>query len=318
MTAPTVDEIYALGLGETSDRFAGPLQRLLYLRASPNLSAIRGLELTALAQHSREHFFPEGSVVYDGGPEVVSAHFIVEGTVDLPLNDVPYRTIDAPWALGMLPMFAGVGAHAVARHDTRTLEIGRDRLFEVMEDNFRFLHGALAQLLVQFGEAQRTLELRGQLVRSAPESVPYPDGELDIVQRIGILRRGPYANVNLEPLAELARRAQELRVEDGHVLWREGDPSSWGCHIVHGVARCIGEHGQRNFEMGPGSVIGYFESHAGNPRPYTATVEGSFVALTGTSETFFNVLEDNFELGMGFLAFLSRGLLELYAKLGNR
>lgn len=315
MRPPNVNEVYALGLdARTDDRFSGPLQRLLHIQASPNLSELRGPELTALAQHCRERFFAEGATIYDGSQPVTRAHILVEGSVDLIHDGVVQRTVKAPYAVGMIPMFAGTSAHGVASTDTLTLEITRDRLYEAMEDNFAVLHGAIVRMLREVNNVQRLLDIRGSMARTEPEEVPYPEEELDMVQRIGLLRRGFYEDTNLEPIVELARRGEELRAEDGHVLWEEGGHAGWGLHVVHGVIRCRGEDGRRDFRMGPGSVVGYIDAHAATPRAYTATVEGRLVAFRGTTETFFDVLEDNFELGMGFLSALSTALVGLYEK----
>jgi len=318
MRPPNVNEAYALGLdGRSDDRFSGPLQRLLYIQASPNLSALRGPELAALAQHCRERFFPEGSVIYEGSEPVTRAHILVEGGVDLVHDGVVQRTVQAPYAVGMIPMFAGKSAHGVANADTLALEITRAQLFEAMEENFAVLHSAIVRMLRDVNDVQRFLDVRGHMARTEPEEVPYPVDDLDMVQRIGLLRRGFYEDTNLEPIVELARRGEELRAEDGDVLWTQGDPGGWGLHVVHGVIRCHEESGVRDFRMGPGSVVGYIDAHAANPRAYTATVEGRLVAFKGTTETFFDVLEDNFELGMGFLSALSTALVGLYEKVAE-
>jgi CRP-like cAMP-binding protein len=166
---------------------------------------------------------------------------------------------------------------------------------------------------------QRDLEREGLMQRDEPIETPYPERELDLVQRLVLMRQtGPYRDASLDPLIEMAKRAVEVRYAPGHTLWRAGEPSTWGMHVVHGVVRCTGEDGRRVFRMGPGSVVGYIETYADLPRGYDAVTEGRVVGLRGDTEAFFDVLEDNFELGIAFVGFLASLLTKLYERLAPR
>ena len=166
----------------------------------------------------------------------------------------------------------------------------------------------------QLANTQRDLELRGILERSEPRPGPYPETALDTIQRLARLRTGPWANVNLEPLMELARLAEEVRFESGEVIWRKGEPASYGLNIVHGIVRCTSDDGRRVFRMGDDSVLGYLDANAGGPRPYDAVTETRVVALRLTSEQILDVLEDHQEVGVGFVRFLANIIVELNLK----
>jgi CRP-like cAMP-binding protein len=302
----------------TDARFIGPIERLLYLRTLPTIGHLPPAELASIAHYTRERFFPKGSVMLREGEPASAVFFLVDGRASLRRGGKPIRIVEAPFAVGFLPLLARDpnGVEVRAEVDTVALELGADELVDAFEDNFSLLENGVRQLSRQLAEAQRELELRGALSRDEPVDTPYPEHELDLVERLVLLRRGgPYRETSLDSLVELARRSTEVRFEPGAVLWNEGEPATWGMHIVHGVVRCVGSEGKRVFRLGPGSVIGYTETHGNLPRGYTATTEGRVVGLRGDQEAFFDVIEDNFDLGMAFVGFLAALLTRLYERL---
>jgi CRP-like cAMP-binding protein len=302
----------------TDARFIGPIERLLYLRTLPTLAHLPPGELTSIAHYTRERQFRKGELLMREGAPASSVFFLVDGRVNMSRAGRVFRSVEPPFAVGFLPLLARDpnGVEARAEVDTLTLELGADELLDAFEDSFSLLEGGIRQLSKQLVEVQRELELRGMMARDEPIDTPYPERELDLVQRLVLMRKaGPYREASLEPLIEMARRAVEVRCEPGNVLWRAGEPASWGMHIAHGVVRCTGEGGRRVFRMGPGSVVGYIETYANLPRGYDAVTETPVVGLRGDTEAFFDVLEDNFELGIAFVGFLAGLLTRLYERL---
>ena len=299
-------------------RFVGPVERLLYLRTLPTLGQLPPSELASIAHFTRERTFRKGQLLLREGEPAGSVFFLVDGSVSLSRGGRAIRKVEAPFAVGFLAVLAKDpnGMAAIADVDTLALELGADELLDAFEDNFSLLETGIRQMSKQLAEAQRELELRGMLQRDEPVETPYPDHEIDLVERLVLLRRGgPYRECSLDALVELARRADEARYEPGDVLWRDGDPANWGMHIVHGVVRCVGDGGAREFRLGPGSVIGYIETNGGLPRGYDAVAESRVVGLRGESEVFFDVIEDNFELGMAFVGFMAQLLTRLYERM---
>jgi CRP-like cAMP-binding protein len=301
-------------------RFIGPIERLLYLRTLPTIGHLPPAELASIAHYTRERFFPKGAVMLREGEPASSVFFLVEGRASLRRGSKVIRIVEAPFAVGFLPVLARDpnGVEVRAEVDTVALELGAEELVDAFEDNFSLLENGVRQLSRQLAEAQRELELRGRLQRDEPIDTPYPEHELDLVERLVLLRgAGPYKEVSLDSLVELARRSVEARFEEGAVLWREGDPSTWGMHIVHGVVRCVGDGGKRVFRLGPGSVIGYTETYGGLPRGYEAIAETRIVGLRGDTEAFFDAIEDNFDLGIAFVGFMAQLLTRLYERLAD-
>jgi CRP-like cAMP-binding protein len=295
-------------------RFVSPIERLIYLRTLPAFGQLPPSELAAIAHHTRERFFKKGAPMMREGEPASSVFFLVEGRALMRRGGRPLRTVEAPFAVGFMPVLARDpdGVECVAEVDTLALELGADALLDVFEDNFSLVETGIRRFAKQLADVQRELELAGGLAREEPIETPYPERELDLVERLVLMRQtGPFRECSLEPLIELCRRVVEVRMEPGEVLWREGEPADWGLHVAHGVIRCSGDDG-RSFRMGPGSIVGYSETYARVPRGYTATAESRAVFLRGSPEVFFDVLEDNVELGMSFLGFIARMLTRLY------
>jgi CRP-like cAMP-binding protein len=305
----------------TSDaRLIGPIERLLYLRTLPTIGHLPPSELASIAHFTRERFFTKGGVMLREGLPASSVFFLVEGRASLRRGGTTIREIEAPFAVGFLPVLARDpnGLEVRAETDVVALELGADELLDAFEDNFSLLENGVRQLSRQLAEVQRELDALGLLRRDEPIETPYPEQELDLVQRLILLRKaGPYREASLDSLVELARRSVEVRFEPGEQLWEDGAVASWGMHIVHGVVRCEGQGGKRVFRLGADSVIGYIETYAGLPRGYRAVTETRVVGLRGDTEAFFDALEDNFELGIAFVGFMAGLLTRLYERLAT-
>lgn len=301
-----------------SARFVGPVDRLIFLRSLAGLGALDASEIVAIAERAEERFYRRGSLLLREGEPVEICHFLVEGQVSTGRGGRVQRYLDAPYTVGFMAGLSRdpAGLEVRAETDVVTLALGIEDLTDTMEDNTRLTEAAIRQIARQIAEAQRLLESRGQLQREVPVDVPRPERPLDFVQRLSLLRKaGPYKDASLDALATIARHFEELRPEPGDVLFREGEPATHGLLIVQGIVRCASS--DRVFRMGSGSVVGYLETMARLPRTYTATAETPMVVLRNEAEIFFDVAEDNPELGITFARFLSGVLGKLYDRLAE-
>jgi CRP-like cAMP-binding protein len=298
-------------------RLIGPVDRLLYLKATAGLDGLGPDDLYAIAQHFQERFFRKGSLLLEEGTLTDRFFLLVEGEISLRRGGRTYRVMKPPGTAGFLSAISQhpAGTEARAEDDCLVLEMKIDDLHSTLEDSFDLLITLVRNLTGDMAQLQRKLELEGLLTREEPAETPYPERPLDLVQRLVIMRRGgPFQNASLNPLAELAERAIELRLPPGTVLWEEGDSAEYGINIVHGVVSCAGDGGRRQFRMGPGSVLGTLETLAQLPRSYRAVTETRVVGLRGNMEVLLDILEDNAELGRAFLEFLASALEKLFEK----
>ena len=299
---------------ERSIRYVSPFERALYLKRVEPLSELSADHLAVVAQQIEERWFNRGTVIQEAGDPVRSFHIVVEGRVQVRGGEHGDGSVGPDETLGLLSLLARApeGLEAVADVDTRTLEIHSDDLDEVFEDHFSILYNEIRSL------ACRSLEERMKIVNGthlAPREGmhPPPERELDLVERVQLLRAGPiFGKANMDALLGLANRLKEVRFEAGETLWDTGDASGFMYALVDGRVRCTLPDG-RWFTTGTGYPLGNLESQCGAPRWYEAVTDTPVVALRNSTDDFVDMLEDHFETAREFLAAMAAGLIRLTA-----
>lgn len=306
-------------LDARSSQFSSPMERLLYLRSTAYLTDLRGDALSTMAQQTRETFVRAGTRIFSADTPQKHIYFLVEGQVDVHVDDLLVQRIEAPGGLGFLPLLgqAARRANFDAVSGCVMLELDADDMLELLEEDYFFLDSVIRALAGNIADAQAKLETAGLLQRTEPEMGEYPKAELDFVGRLKRLRVGPYAQSTMEALADLARRAQEVRYAAGDVIWREGELDQWGLHIVHGIVECRTESPARSFKMGANSSVGALQAQAQRPRAYTCVAETAVVGLRTESDSVNDIIEDHPDLGLMFLSFLSDMLFGLQIRLAK-
>jgi CRP-like cAMP-binding protein len=296
--------------------FSGAFDRLLYLRTLPLFGTLPSEDLALLATYTTERLFEPGAVLASEVGRVEAIHLIVDGSVRTSRAGAPiglFGPRDTVGVLGLLSR-ADAGVEAVTVTTTRSLEIGADALLDLFEDHFTILQHVLR------GVASLVLDKRRQiLLAGAPEpgedASPIPARPLDFVERIFFLRRAmPSGFTSVAALAGIARRATELRLEPGTLLWSQGDPADAVVIPVRGSIDCIVDGGAHRFRFGPGVFVASSEALAGAPHWYEARTDSPLLALRVSIEDLIDVFDDHFELAMELLALMARDLLEVEAK----
>ena len=292
-------------------RSLGRTERLIILRTFEGFTDMEPSDVSVLAEHTRKRFFPAGAVIAREGAPATAIHFIVHGAAELHRHGHPLTRLGPRGTVG------GVAALArdpdtpriVAVDDTVTLEMRVEDMEDVFEDNFHIL------LSVARAIARTTLQLRRELGPGAGfdddegPAVTCPARAFDLVERIFFLRQSLlFARMRIEPLAQLARHARELRVDAGTVLRREGEEPRSIILPICGRVRAHNAAGQQ-FHLGCGGAIGGLSVIADRPNWVTFEVVEPMVALSFDREIFLDVLEDHAEMARDFLAVLAAGLL---------
>ena len=294
-------------------RISGSVERVLLLKRLPMVSTLTGSQLAFVADQIGERFFPRGSVLLREGEAPGALYFPVEGRIHLTSRGRVLGHAGPGLAVGPFHVLArderGLGA--VAETDTVALELSAETLFEIFDEQFAILHHVLREVSRQIVEHVVKFPDSVVLLSPSAEGPPTPPRELDLVERIFLLRKSPvFLNASISALGQLARGLTEVRVAPGTRLWREGEATGWGSMIVSGSIRCTSSRGH-DFVAGPGIALGALDAVAEVPRWFDAVAETPVVALQANMQYLIDVFEDNFAMAMDYLAGEARWLLEI-------
>lgn len=293
---------------------ASTVERILALRRLSILETLPPEQLAVVAEQTRERFFPKGAVLLREGEPIAAIYVVLDGKVHVARRGRLLGHAENGAAVGGLGVLAGEseGVSAMAETDTLALELDADAMVEIFEDHFAVLHNVLRRMCRDLvGLLTRAPAALGEGSVPAFDPMPLAPRELDLVERILVLRRGsPFARSSINALAELSRGMAEVRYDPGTTLWEEGEVSGSILLVVRGTVACSAR-GMLAFKAGPGSPLGAAESMAEIPRWYTPVTETEVVALHGMIEGLIDVFEDNFEMAMDYLAVIARWTLAL-------
>jgi hypothetical protein len=290
------------------DTHADVVRRLVELRRIPLLADLSPTVLAGLAEHARDVPVHAGEAFRSGLPATL--RLFPGGCQCSGLSEIPgdhsfvgYMPELASWLAGV-----SLDGEMRARTDGYALDIMPAHLAAILDDEFG-LYLALARGLAAGILATRATAMSITLGAGAALDLAAPRGSFDLFDRVLFLRAMlPFAERRVGALVQLARHAAELRVDQGHELWREGDPAEGAVFVVRGVVRAQAS-AHEDVILGPGSVLGAFEALARAPRWFTATAVEPVLALVLGAERFFDVLEDRHELARDLLQDLGRAFL---------
>jgi CRP-like cAMP-binding protein len=294
----------------------GQIERLLILRTFPGFADLAPELVGVLADHTRERFFPAGSYLLRAGEPIDAIHFVVQGRVEMRRHGERYREMGPKSAVGGLAAFARdpYGYDVIALEDCVTLEERIDDAVDIMEDHFPILRGVMRAIAREVVRLRRNDDQKAGFVEADDPGPVCPPEPLDFVERMALIRESmTFAKTRVEAVADLARDAHEVRMEGGETIWREGDPPGETFIIVSGIVDCRNDEGQR-FRFGPGDVIGALDGMAMEPRWFTSSVVRDLVALKISSESMYDIFEDNFDIAMDLIEGMSISLMAMYDK----
>ncbi|MEM8609186.1 MAG: cyclic nucleotide-binding domain-containing protein [Myxococcota bacterium] len=289
-------------------------ERFLFLRTIPVLSALPADVVRVVAAHTRQAIYPDGSFVYRQGQPATHVHYIVDGSIEIRRNGQPVRTLVKTEVAGGISAMAGddQGYDGVAVGDTVTLRIASDDTQEILEDHFVLLRGILEGTGREVLRALRQLGPNAGFETSASE-VPYYERALDLVEKMAFLRQSVVLQQShIDAVSDLAQEVEEKRFEAGTELWLPGAASPYFLLLVSGSVECDAEDPVQHFVLGPGDSVGANEATAGEPRWFRARAREDVVALKIDVETFYDILEDHFDMALALLRSVMAGIMRLY------
>lgn len=271
--------------------------------------------LSVAAEHRWERAFSRGAVLVREGEPVASAYFLIRGRVRLSRRGVLLGEAGPGVIVGLDALLSrdqlGIGVVAVT--DVLALQVESDRLLGILGDHFPLVHEDIR------AATRRLLALIRRLgpPHAASDLLFHPPANrpMNLVKLLLLLRTpgGPFELSSIDALAELAGIATQAPFDAGHVFWREGDRSGRVCLLVEGSVECTstGDGQSSRFPVGPGRPLGALESVAGEPRWYGAVGETAGVVLEHDVESLIDLFEDNVDVALDYLAWVSRTTLEL-------
>jgi CRP-like cAMP-binding protein len=295
-------------------RSIGHVQRVLFLRKSRFTGTLPATDLALIAEYLGERTFAPGEVLHTEDEPLAALHFVAEGSVLLQRKGRMVARAVRGAELGGLEMVARSPARytAVAETETLALELTAEANAEMLDDHFGIFHSVLRQTCREIIDFHRHMPIEAPTVLPPPLPATVPQRELDLVERIFFLRQAPpFARSSINALAELSRAVAEVHFDPGTVLWSEGYSSRGIFLVVSGLVQAASPRFGFEMRVGAGQPLGILEAFAQIPRWYEATVVEPTVVLTGDVESFVDVMEDNFEMAMDYLAVVARWLLSL-------
>ena len=292
----------------------GPIEQMHALRRLFGADAALSHEaLAGIAQLTRAQRVAAGVELAREGEPFPFVYLIIEGQLELLREGKRVGLFGDGSGVGVMSALArdpiGFGCRTLKESTLLVLRLAD--LFEMMEDYFDLMHGALRNVAADAIRWRRALPDGGFLPHTPIECVECGDGPLGLVQRIFHLRRTiGLERSYIDELAELARAAREQRIPRGTQLWSTGERADHLLIVVSGEVTGQTREGKL-FRFGPGDILGNLDTIAGEPRWFDAHTQSDLVALTIDSESIVDVWEDHPDLAFAFLRMFSRLILDL-------
>ena len=123
----------------------------------------------------------------------------------------------------------------------------------------------------------------------------------------------PFERSSIDALAELAAKVTQVAFRPGQVFWRHGEPATRIGLIADGSVACTAslDGTSSSFRLGPGRPLGVLEALAGELRWHDAVADTAGVLIELDVEDLIDMFEDNVDIALDYLAWLSRSTLEL-------
>lgn len=272
-----------------ADDTPGLLERVLALKAIPELASLHPDDLLALARVARPSQWEPGVDPTQQADDAPRVCFLLEGRVRSdPRGRISFH--EAPCTLGLVEALADLRP-APWRADSvaRALVVGRAQLLEVAEDEFELWRALLRTVCSE--------ALRRGVARWAPPRGPIPpgggDGLVELADRIVLLRAAaPLREAGVHLLGQIAAEMEMIERNPGELLWDAGHAARGALLIVEGAVSSRAA-GRAPIRLGPGALLGLPESLSGGSHPERAVALGRLRALRIDTEALVDVLEDD-------------------------
>jgi hypothetical protein len=162
--------------------------------------------------------------------------------------------------------------------------------------------------IIEAGPSELRAQAERLLAPSEPERTP-----MDLIEKVFLLQKiDLLQDARSSHLALLASIAEDVDVDAGTVLLRQGEPTDALYVVVEGIVDLVGVANQK-IEAGEGQAFGTWALIDEAPSLVTATVRDGSRLLRITRSDFYDLLADHSELALGLLQGLARRVRTLVA-----
>ncbi len=289
-------------------------ERVVALRGFPGWAELSPGDLSVVAEHARDRFFPAGAVMVPESEPVRSVFLIVRGDVRVACAGHTARDVRSRTLVGHIPVLSRSSRRIVATAvtDVVALEVAADVLRDLLADNFVLLWSTLSEL------ARMVISIHLELGEGAGfagakrrEGLTPPPTLLDKLSLL--LKSETFAGARVESLADLAREATVVHLSDDTELWQAGDPATTMLLPLQGEVHATSMRGQQ-FTFGAGDSVGGLDVLAEQPRWYTARAAGSLTALEIDADALYDVMELHPDLALANLRGIATHVDDLFLR----
>jgi CRP-like cAMP-binding protein len=284
--------------------------RLLLLRSLEEFGGMDDEGLLLLVENARERTYRAGEYLTRVDEEARVINVVIEGEVVLKRPKLADSVIKQRRAFGLLTVMADArNQDAIARVDTRVLEIPVRGYSAALEENFSLLRNALRFLGSLLSRLRHRLPADPKRPPKA-EIGEYYENPRTLVEQLIELRKGPFVHMNIDALVDLARRMVEVRVPAGHVFWKAGDACTYALHVEYGRIHCTIPSGE-SVDIASDFTLGVMDLWSGQPRSYDAVAETNIIAYRIDYEDFLVISEMHIQVALDMLRGLARQYLAM-------
>ncbi|MEW6321324.1 MAG: MFS transporter [Acidobacteriota bacterium] len=265
------------------------------LRRIPLFDFVSVDELFRIATAARQVLHEAGDVLYREGEAHDVVQMLLHGAVRLERFDRPAENMNPPAALG----FEEVIEPCPMQHTTRAVEpvvclaLTRDEFFAILAENPELMQGVFRMLLdnpvLRGWRALVRTDAAHRMARPAPGE-PTPVEEVALLQEIPL-----FARASAKELLDVAAITRRVPFGRGARAFSEGDVSAI-CMPLSGRLTLRQPEGGLTEVVGPGDIVGIYETLVGDPAGCRGEVIEAGVALRIDRDDLFDLLSDHLNL----------------------
>ena len=246
-----------------------------------------------------------GERIYGEGEPAEFIYFMRSGRVELTRAGAPPWQIEGRWTLGTFDAFVERSRTrtAVALEDLQLMKLRSDAWIDLLEDSFDLAHAAVTQSarVVAKLEAEH-LARGGAPAQAASLSVALPEGRLNLVERLAVLLDlGMLRGAGVQTLVNLASSTTEVSFSEGQAVLERGAAREQMVLVMAGEVEASREDPHVVARYGPGTVVCDAAAFGEPSLAWAARAAAPTRALTIRVESWFDQMEEHFDLVRAFL-----------------